>query len=313
MRLVDELADRTGLGEAFFGVTLLGGLTSLSGSVLSVTAAVDGAAALAVGNAIGGIAAQTVFLVVADATYRGANLEHAAPSLPNLLSAATLVLLLGLVLAAATGPDLDVLSVHPVSVVIFAGYLVGVRLVQQARSHPWWQAETSSDTREDVPAAQQSETSTAMLWAQVGILGALTGFSGWALAQAGQELVLETELTATFVGTVFTATTTSLPELVTTLAAVRRGALTLAVGGIVGGNSFDVIMLPLADAAYRPGSIYATMDETQLLVVAVTIAMTAVLLLGLLVRQRRAWLGVGVEGVVIVVLYAAMLAAVAAG
>jgi Ca2+/Na+ antiporter len=45
---------------------------------------------------------------------------------------------------------------------------------------------------------------------------------------------------------------TSLPELVTTLAAVRRGALQLAVGGIIGGNTFDTLFLTISDVGYRP-------------------------------------------------------------
>ena len=50
-----------------------------------------------------------------------------------------------------------------------------------------------------------------------------------------------------------TAVATSLPELVTTLAAVRRGAAQLAVGGIIGGNAFDVLFLSASDVAYRDG------------------------------------------------------------
>jgi len=58
-RVVDQLADRTGLGEATTGAVLLGAATSLSGSVLSVTAAYRGHPELAVSNALGGIAVQT--------------------------------------------------------------------------------------------------------------------------------------------------------------------------------------------------------------------------------------------------------------
>jgi cation:H+ antiporter len=43
-------------------------------------------------------------------------------------------------------------------------------------------------------------------------------------------------------------------ELVTTIAAVRRGALQLAVGGIIGGNTFDTLFLTAADVSYREGS-----------------------------------------------------------
>lgn len=89
--VADALADRTGLGEAIVGAVLLGASTSLSGIVTSVTAAYAGNAELAVSNAVGGIAAQTVFLSVADVFYRRANLEHAAASAANLAQGTLLV------------------------------------------------------------------------------------------------------------------------------------------------------------------------------------------------------------------------------
>lgn len=317
VRLVDRLADRTGLGEAFFGMALLGGITSLSGSVLSVTAALDGLPQLAVSNAVGGIAVQTLFLVVADATYRGVNLEHAAPSLPNLMSAGTLMLLLALSLAAPFGPEVTVWSIHPVSPLIIVGYLVGLHLLRDAQEHPWWRASRSPETREDDPDGESEEDGeearegTASLWIKVLVLGAITGVAGFALARAGSSIAAETPLSTTVIGALFTATTTSLPELVTTVAAVRRGALTLAIGGIVGGNSFDVMMLPVTDVAYRPGSLYHAIGPDQLLVIAMTLAMTAVLLLGLLTRQRRGFFNIGGEGLALIALYVVTLAIVA--
>jgi cation:H+ antiporter len=313
VRLLDGLADRTGLGEAFFGMALLGAITSLSGLVLSLTAALDELPELAVSNAVGGIAVQTTFLVAADFAYRRANLEHAAASLPNLVSAATLVMLLAFALAASFGPEGTVLEVHPVSVLLVVSYLAGLRTVHIVREKPSWHAARSSETREDVPdenLAAETESLTRA-WAEVAALAAITAIAGWSLARAGATLAADTVLSTTVVGALFTATATSLPELVTTIAAVRRGALTLAVGGIVGGNSFDVLTLSLTDVAYRPGSLYHAIEDQQLLVIAVTIAMTGVLLIGLLARQRRAVLAVGGEGVVIALLYVVMLALVA--
>src|SRR5690606_30905997 len=69
-RVVDRLADRTGIGEALAGAVLLGATTSLPGLITTITGAADGDAAFAVSNAMGGIAAQTTFLAVADLTYR---------------------------------------------------------------------------------------------------------------------------------------------------------------------------------------------------------------------------------------------------
>lgn len=95
-RVVDQLADRTGLGEATAGAVLLGAATSLSGSVLSVTAAYRGHSELAVSNALGGIAVQTFFLAIADMVYRRANLEHAAASAPNMMQNGLLIRLLAI-------------------------------------------------------------------------------------------------------------------------------------------------------------------------------------------------------------------------
>nr|WP_265507378.1 hypothetical protein [Paracoccus rhizosphaerae] len=76
--LAERLAERAGLDEALFASVLLGAVTSLSGIVVSVTAALDGRAWLAFSNSVGGIAAQTVFLALAEMFYRKGNLEHAA-------------------------------------------------------------------------------------------------------------------------------------------------------------------------------------------------------------------------------------------
>lgn len=56
-----------------------------------------------------------------------------------------------------------------------------------------------------------------------------------------------TELSESFVGGLFTAVATSLPELIVSIMAVRQGSVTMAVSNIVGGNSFEVIVVALAD------------------------------------------------------------------
>ena len=89
------------------GAVLLGAATSLSGSVLSVTAAYRGHPELAVSNALGGIAVQTFFLAIADMVYRRANLEHAAASAPNMMQNGLLIALLALLLLAPTLPSLS--------------------------------------------------------------------------------------------------------------------------------------------------------------------------------------------------------------
>ena len=73
-------------------------------------------ASLAVSNAVGGIAAQTSFLVIADMIYKRVNLEHAAADANNMLMAAMLVLLMSLPLAANYAPEVALFGIHPVSI-----------------------------------------------------------------------------------------------------------------------------------------------------------------------------------------------------
>jgi len=105
------------------------------------------------------------------------------------------------------------------------------------------------------------------------------------------------------VGELFTAISTSLPELVTSIAAVRQGALTLAVGDIIGGNSFDVLFIAFADMAYRQGSIYHALTQSQSFIIALTILMTGILLLGLLRREKHGIGNIGFESFSILLLY----------
>jgi cation:H+ antiporter len=312
--VADRLADRTGLGEAVIGGVLLGASTSLSGMVTSVTAAAQAHADLATANAIGGIAAQTAFLAIADLTYRRANLEHAAASLTNLNQATLLVVLLAMPLTAAFLPPIEIGQVHVVSFAIAIVYLRGLRLIQSARHDPMWKPVGTSKTRRDLAEENDAEgMPVTPLLVRFVMLAFIVAFAGWLVANTAVEISAHTGLSQSAVGALLTAVATSLPELITTLAAVKRGALQLAVGGIIGGNTFDVLFLVVADSAYRPGSIYHAADREFLFWIGVSILMTGVLILGLLRRERHGPANIGFESVSILLIYAGALALSAFG
>lgn len=304
-RVVDQLADRTGIGEAVAGALLLGASTSLSGVVLSVTAAWKGHPELAVGNALGGIAVQTLFLVVADFAYRPANLEHAAASEPNLMQNALLISLLALILFATSLPEISFWNVHPVTPLMLALYIYGMRLVRGARESPMWRPARTRETRDDIPEEENRRLPLPGLFTRFLLLMAILGFSGWLLEPAATGIARHTGLSETAVGVLFTSVSTSIPELVTSVAAVRMGALTLAVGGIIGGNAYDTLFTAAADIAYRDGSIYHAVPEATLLWLHLTLLMSALLMLGLVRRQKQGVAGVGMEGAAISILYLA--------
>lgn len=302
VRRADQIADHTGMGEALTGGLLLGATTSLPGSVLSVSTAAFGHTELAISNAVGGIAAQTAFLSLADIAHRRANLEHAAASFTNLTQAALLIALLSIPLIAMSAPAFTIFQISPATVALFAGYALGMRLSAKAREEPMWKPSSTRETQGDEPAPKTAWKG-GRTWLEFAVLAAIAAVTGFVLAETSVELAAKSGLSQTAVGAVFTAVTTSLPELVTSIAAVRQGALTLAVGGIIGGNAFDVLFLALSDIAYRGGSIYHSMTEGNVFIIALSIAMTSVLLLGLLRREKHGIGGIGFESAIILTLY----------
>jgi cation:H+ antiporter len=299
----DTLADRTGMGEAITGALFLGASTSLPGIVTSVTAAVGGFAELAVSNAIGSIAVQTVFLAVADITYRRANLEHSAASIANLMQGALLIIVLALPLIAATMPEVTLFNIHPVTPMMVAAYIYGMWMISNARTQPMWRPRKTSETQQEVPNAEASNVSLVGIWTRFGVLAAIVGVAGWVVARSGIALAEQTGMSETAVGGLLTAIITSLPELVTSIAAVRQNAQTLAVSGIIGGNAFDTLFVAAADVGYREGSIFHAITERQMFFMALTMLLTAILLLGLLRREERGPANIGFESFFILLLY----------
>jgi cation:H+ antiporter len=303
-RVVDVLADRTGIGEAVAGAVLLGLATSLSGSVLSVSAAWSGNAELAMSNAVGGIAVQTLFLAVADVTYRRANLEHAAASLGNMMQGALLVAQMSLLLVAFIMPEWTIGHVHVVTPVLLISYVYGVHLVRESQATPMWAPAQTGETREDVPEEDHSGVSLRGFAVQFAVLALFIGVAGWALEGSATVIAEDTGLSYAVVGSLFTAAVTSLPELVTTLSAVRNGALTLAVAGIIGGNAFDTLFAAFSDVAYRGGSIYHAVSDPVIFWTALGTCMTAFLLIGLIRREQKGPALIGFESVSLFALYA---------
>lgn len=303
-KISDRLADRTGMGEAIIGAVFLGGSTSLSGIVTSVTAAASNNPGLAISNAIGGIAAQTAFLAIADLFYRRANLEHAAASVANLIQGTLLITLLSLPLLAIATPKISLFNlIHPVSAFLVIVYILGLFLTSEVQAKPMWRPRRTEQTRFDEPEQGALSSSLIRLWSQFIVLAALLGEAGYFVAKSGLAIANQTGLSQSVMGGIFTAVVTSLPELVTTVAAVREGALMLAVGGILGGNSFDVLFLAISDVAYQQGSIYQAISLDEIFAIALTILITAILLLGLLRREKYGIANIGFESVLVLICY----------
>lgn len=285
------------------GALFLGALTSVAEVATSISAALAHHPELAVNNAVGSIVAQTAFIAVADLAYRRANLEHAAAQASNLMLIALFLGLNGLLILATSTPQLVIGHVHLASVVLIVTYVYGMRLVARSGELPMWHAKETAATGDEETTRPRNSGSLPWLWCRFIGVGVVVGISGVMLAHSGIALSQLTGLSETFVGALFTGVASSMPELVTALTAVRIGAVTLAISNIVGGNAFDSVIVALADIAYTPDSIYPHAGSDLQSLLGVALLMNVVVLLGLIRRERHGLANIGLDGVLLLLMY----------
>jgi cation:H+ antiporter len=176
-----------------------------------------------------------------------------------------------------------------------------------------WLPKRTTDTLKEPVDRRYRRRRLWRLWLRFSIYASIVALAGWSLAQLAIPLGEKTGLSHGVVGGVFTAVSTSIPELVVAITAVRMGAVNLAVGDIIGGNAFDTLFVAASDIAYREGPIYAAFSRAEQFWLANSILMTGVLLMGLIYRQRHGPGNIGLESVMLLVLYFGGLAILSVG
>ena len=127
--------------------------------------------------------------------------------------------------------------------------------------------------------------------------------SPW-LVRSSKEIAAITGLGTGFVGTALVGMVTSLPEVATTIAAVRIGAYDLAVGNLFGSNAFNMFALGLTDLFYTPGRFMGAIAPEFALVGLLGLILTGLGLIGNLARVERRLLFIEADTLVIMLGYA---------
>jgi len=277
-RSADRLATIHDWGRGWVGLALLATVTSLPelASGVSAVTLVD-APNLAVGNALGACVVNLAFLVVVDLLQRRQPLyRHASPS--HLLSAGFGVVMLGLVaMSLVTGRAVPVLlGVGLYSPLLLGLYLLALRSVfHHERAHRGGEE----------PAAKRRQP-VGREWWRFGAAALVVLAAGSWLPEVADGLARELGLSRSFVGTVFMALVTTLPEMAVTLAALRLGALDMAIGNLLGSNLFNVVVIAVDDLAYTQGPLLADVSPVHAGTAAAALVMTGLVIIGLVMRPQ---------------------------
>ena len=286
----DRIARRTGLSSSWIGLGLVATITSLpelSSGISAVTAAA--APDIAVGDALGSCVINLALLVVADLLHRPETLYRRA-SASHVLSAGFGVILLGfvafglLVGKSAPSPGAQpgiaglqtVLSLStPILLTLYVVALRSVFLHERRRQV----ASTAGD--DDQTASTGSLRRLALNFSVAAILVVSAGSM---LPLLAVDLAEAMQWNRSFVGTLFVALATSVPELAVTVSALRVGSLDLAVGNLLGSNLFNVAILAVDDLFYAGGPLLAEVSLAHAMTATTAVVMTGIAAVGLSYR-----------------------------
>ena len=293
------------IGQGWIGLIFLATLTSIPELTTTVTGASIGAPNIALGNAFGSNLFNVAIIGVVDVLLLrrrpGSFLAQVRPY--HTISGGMAILLTALaMLGILWKPEGSLLGISPISFLILIGYCMGVFLLFRAE-------------REQEEEAAPGKGTMSLLGAVIGFIvcGAIIVVSGIFLVYSSKEIALSTRLSATFMGAILVAIVTSLPELSTSIGALRIGAHDMIVGNLFGSNMFNILTIFFADAAFRGGSIYGGLgvgESDQLLVAGCGIILTGIAVVSIAARSRRRVLGVGLDSVVLLAVYVAVTAVI---
>ncbi len=255
----DAIAARTNLGGIWIGSVFLALATSLPEVSTDIAAVRIHAPDLAVGDVFGSSMANMLILAIVNllppgsGLFRKATLDHA------LYASVAIILTCIAAIIILVHPTRTYLGLGPGSFLLVVVYLVGSRAVfrrsalarEAAMTEEMSGGAREKEARDHEPAAEsQPSLRRAVLLFVVG--AAVMLLAAPLFARSAEEVAVVTGIGATFVGTWMVGLATSLPELVTSLAAVRMRAYDMAVGNLFGSNAFNMTIFAILDAV-QPG------------------------------------------------------------
>lgn len=296
----DEIADSTGLAKNWIGLILLATITSLPELMTGVSAVrFAGDPNLAVGDVVGSCVFNLTLVFILDLIYKEGSVYGKATR-GHILSGA-----LGMILISYFGFSL-IVSKEAMGFRIghVGGYVAIIPIFYMLAMRTLYSFEQTEKPANRNP---QSESTRAKL------RDALTFFAlaalvviaaGIALPFVGESLIQLMGWNSAFVGTLFMAFATSLPEIAVTISAIRMRSVELAFSNVLGSNLFNVVILAIDDFFYWEGPILEAVSPVHTVTAFSAVMMTGLVLTALIQPpQKKVLNSVSVLSILLVLIY----------
>jgi cation:H+ antiporter len=301
-RYGDIIAWKTGLGRTWIGVVLLASVTSLPELVTGISAVTYADAPdIAVGDVLGSCVFNLMIIAFLDVFHGPLPISTRAHH-GNTLAAGFGILLLfvaAMGLFLSSGPSLFG-WIGPYTLVFPVLYLLALRLV-----FVYEKRRISALAKETAVEPEYRDVRMKIVLLNFCACAAAVVSAAAFLPMIGKAIAVSTGLSQTFVGNILISISTSLPEVVVSIAAVRMGSIDLAIGGLFGSNLVNVgLILAADDIFFARGPILSFVDPHHIVPALSATAMTAIAVIGLTYRAEKkrlvlAWDSIGILSVYI--------------
>lgn len=299
----DKLADIMGWGKMWMGMILMAGVTSLPELVTGVSSIrlVD-APSMAVGNIIGSCAFNILILSLLDVSFPKRLPVTYIAKTGHVIAAAFSIVMMCLVIFSIIQPGVlgHIGWVGNDSLLFIFIYFFAIRAVYNYERRPGEQPELPPEEQLDVKYTKAFVISRYVFYALVVVVAAMF------LPYYGEDVAEYAGISRGFFGTVFLAFSTSLPEIVVSVMAVRQGAIDMAVGNLLGSNVFNIFILALNDIVYDKGPLMENISHDLMIPAIGTILITSIGIIGLVYKSKMKWV-MAIDSFFILLVYILMM------
>ena len=299
-RYGDVIAEKTGLGKVWIGMVLMASVTSLPELVTGISSVTyAGVPDIAVGDVLGSCVFNMLIIAILDAVYRIMPISAKAHQ-GNILSAGFGIILLSMVAASLfLGKYISSIGwIGPYSLFFIIIYFVAVRLV-----YSYEKRQISALIKEKAIELRYKDIPAKTAVVNYSINAAVVIIAATFLPKIGVGIAETTGLGQTFVGNIFIALSTSLPEVVVSMTAIKIDAIDLAIGNLFGSNIFNIFILAIDDIFFIKGPILSFANPNHIISALSAITMTTIAIIGLTYRASKKRLLLSWDSIGIIIIY----------
>jgi len=303
-KAVDAITTHFGLGEAFGGMVFLAIITNLPEIAITTVAASHRDYDIAISNILGGIAIQTVVLVLIDifGVGRSAPLTQKGHSKVLILEGVALIFILSVVIIGAQFPSsLIFFRTTPFEwmiVLIWIGtiFLISKMIDKKQKVKP----EELIHHMRMPKSTFKGSLSSAYIVLTIGAI--ITLFAGWALEITGETLANRWNISGVIFGGTILALCTALPEISTGIASAKIRDYNMAVSDIFGGNAFLPVLFIMA-SIIGGDAILPNLKPSDIYLTSLGIILTGIYMVGMVIHSKKQIYRMGIDSFIVLIVY----------